>query len=58
MVPDDTFIKRGHRHLHAHNHTNMQKRESYIIRTVFKFFLLLTFSDLMVGLRLMKIIET
>ena len=26
------------RHLHAHNHTNIQKRESYILRTVQVFF--------------------
>ena len=46
------------RHLHAHNHTNIQKRETYILRTVSKFFLIFTFSALMVGLRLMKKIET
>ena len=46
------------KNLHAHNHTNIQKRESYILRTVFKFILILTFSALMVGLRLMKKIET
>ena len=42
------------RHLYAHNHTNIQKRESYILRTVLNFFLILTFSALMVGLRLIK----
>ena len=31
------------RHLHAHNHTNIQKRESYIVRGVFKFILNIDF---------------
>ena len=33
------------RHSHAHNHTNIQKRESCILRTVFKFYLILTCSN-------------
>ena len=31
------------RHKHVHNHTNVQKTESYILRTVFKFFLNIDF---------------
>ena len=42
------------RHKHAHNHTSLQETESYILRIVFKFFEILTFSALRVVLRLMK----
>ena len=42
------------RHKHDHNHANVQATESYILRTVFKFFKILTFSALRLGLHLIK----
>ena len=39
VIPDDRFINEVSRRWHAHNHTHVQETQSYILRTVFKFFL-------------------